>query len=103
MIEFRKYLNKHKEKNVLYTLLYAVFSKKYHWYEVRYVYTIKGIKQFDWVTQVGFVDKEITLNRRRVKKQTQPLHLRKGVKNLLRNGKLDVEFMCYLGRFPNGI
>lgn len=74
--------------------------KSYHWYEVRYVYNNKrGQKQFDFVSQIGVVYKKETLNRRRLKKITAPLHKEPKVKNLLVNGTFSVEIMCYLGYF----
>lgn len=74
--------------------------RKYHWYEVRYVYNNKkGQKQFDYVSQIGLTHQKETLNRRELKKITKPLHKESKVKNVLVNGFFNVEIMCYLGYF----
>lgn len=74
-------------------------SKNYHWYEVRYIYTKNGNKVFDFVSQIGLTELKTTLNRRKLKKITSPLHKNNNTKKFLNNGRFDVEIMCYLGYF----
>lgn len=76
-----------------------ISARKYHWYEVRYIYNVKGNKVFDFVNEIGLSEKKTILNQRQVKKATKPLHKVKQVKNLLNNGQFNVEVMCYLGYF----
>lgn len=73
--------------------------KKYHCFEVRYVYTKNGNKHFDFVSQIGLTELKTTLNRRKLKKITGPLHKNNNAKKFLNNGNFDVEIMCYLGYF----
>ena len=97
-----KYFGENRESNVLYTLLYAVFSKKYYWYEVKFVYRDKpnGNRILDWKTQLGFKHQDTCLNKREVKTTISPLHKSDdAIKRYLCNGHLDCELICYLGRF----
>lgn len=96
-----KYFGKNRNENVLYTLLYAVFSKKYYWYEVKFVYRDKRNSKimFDWKTQCGLKYQDTSLNKREIKKIVSPLHKDENIKRLLCNGKLDCEIICFLGRF----
>lgn len=75
------------------------YSGQYHWFEVRYVYSKNGSIICDWVSQIGVREPKTTLNRRELKKIPEALHMDERVKNYLCNGKLDVEIICYLGRF----
>lgn len=75
-------------------------QKKYHWFEVRFVYTKNGTKILDWVEQIGIAELKFTLNRRRLKEGGH-MTLYKNAKKYLCNGKLDIEIMCYLGKFSN--
>lgn len=72
---------------------------KYHWFEVKYVYTKNGNKCFDFVSQIGLTELKTTLDRRKLKKIAEPLHKLKNVKKFLNNGRFDIEIMCYLGYF----
>lgn len=93
-----------KSSNKLCTVLYAVFyyffPKKYYWYQVRYIYLVKGVKIFDWVKRVGFSKNNTVLNNRLVRKNASNLYLLNGSRKFLNNGTLEFEFICYLGRFP---
>jgi hypothetical protein len=75
-------------------------KQKYHWFEVRFRYGSKGINIFDFVCQIGVKNLQETLDRRALKKTIGNLKNRKGVGHFLKNGHLDVEIICYLGRFP---
>lgn len=87
---------------LLQTYVSSCFSskpKKYHWYQVRYIYNKNGVRKFDFVNEIGLSEQKTTLNKREVKKICMPLHKIKKVKNMLDNGNFDVEILCYLGRF----
>jgi len=96
-----KYFGKNRDRNTLYTLLYAVFSKKYYWYEIKFVYRDRpnGKILLDWKTQCGVTHQDTILNKRRIKKIVSPLHKDKDIKRFLCNGHLDSELICFLGRF----
>jgi hypothetical protein len=86
--------------NPLKHFLDSFWTKKYYWYEVRYIYSTKdGVKILDWVTQIGVCKKQETLNRRGLKKTVRNLHGNKTVRKYLCNGLFSVEVLCYLGRF----
>ena len=105
MNKIREYLKKRDRQNILYTLLYAVFPKKYYWYQVKYVYRdkVNGKILFDFQGQVGLVKQNTINNQRRINKINIPLHKMDSVNHLLCNGILSVETICYLGKFSNGI
>lgn len=87
---------------LLQTYVSSCFSSKStnrHWFEVRYIYNKNGLKQFDFFSQVGLVSLDTTLDRRRLKKITKPLHKQPKAKKMLCNGQFDVEIICYLGWF----
>jgi len=88
-------------KKIIKYFLYAVFSKKYHWYEIKFVYRKRknGRISFDFKKQCGFTHKTALLNKREIKKTISPLHKHKDIKPYLCNGKMDCEITCYLGRF----
>jgi hypothetical protein len=91
-----------KKWQLLKTAVSSCFTSKStnrHWFEVRYIYNKNGFKQFDFVSQVGLVSLDTTLDRRQLKKITTPLHKIPKVKKMLCNGQFDVEIICYLGRF----
>jgi hypothetical protein len=96
-----KYFGKNRDTNTLYTLLYAVFSKKYYWYEIKFVYRDKpnGRIILDFKDQCGLKYQDTSLNKRQIKKILSPLHKRNGIKLYLCNGHFDCEVICYLGRF----
>lgn len=75
------------------------FQKKYHWYEVRYVYRIKNVQIFDWKTQIGLSEQNNILNKRKLKKLVPPLHKMEKLLPYLSNGNLDIEITCYIGKF----
>lgn len=88
--------------HLLQSYVSSCFSSKNtnrHWFEVRYIYNKNGFKQFDFVSQVGLVSLDTTLDRRQLKKITTPLHKLPKVKKMLCNGQFDVEIICYLGWF----
>lgn len=80
-----------------------LFTKKYYWYEVRFIYKDKkGNKEIlNFVMEVGLTNQKDILNYRLVKKSMRPLHTGrlKDYKRYLVNGVLNIEVMCYLGRF----
>jgi len=96
-----KYFGKNRDTNTLYTLLYSFFSKKYYWYEVKFVYRDKpnGNRIFDLKAQLGFKHQDTCLNKREVKTTISPLHKRNEVKKYLCNGHFDCEVITFLGRF----
>jgi hypothetical protein len=87
--------------NPLKHFLDSCLPKKYHWYEVRYIYSTKdGVKVFDYVTQIGLTDKSTILKRRTLKKIGKPIHMQsKKLRKYLCNGGFAVEVLCYLGKF----
>ena len=74
-------------------------KKKFYWFEVRYIYTKNGYKVFDYVCQIGLDKLEDSINRRLLRKFPEPLHKNNKVKKMLDNGVLDIEILCYLGKF----
>ena len=81
-----------------------LFAKRYHWYEVKYIYIKRpnSVRIFDWVAQVGITKRSDILIHRKIKTILPPLHKRKDVpKYLLCNGRLEVEAVCYLGKFKS--
>ena len=79
-----------------------VFSSKYYWYEVKFIYkSAKNFeKKFSFHHRLGFKDQKLILNSRDIKTTIKALHLNKGIpKRLLVNGVLEVEVFSYLGRF----
>ena len=74
-------------------------TKKLYWFEARFIYTKNGYRVFDYVCQIGLHKLEDSLNRRLLRKITQPLHKNNKVKKMLDNGVLDIEILCYLGKF----
>ena len=76
-------------------------QKKYHWFEVRFVYTKNGTKILDWVRQIGLSELKLTLDRRKLKEGCHETLYKNSTKKYLCNAKLDVEIMCYLGKFSN--
>ncbi|MGK0446566.1 MAG: hypothetical protein ACJA2M_000335 [Polaribacter sp.] len=98
-----EYLGKNREANMMYALLYKVLSKKYYWYEVKFVYRNKNNNKilFDWKTKCGLKYQDTSLSNRRVKKIVSSLHKDENpaIKKLLCNGTLDCEIVCFLGRF----
>jgi hypothetical protein len=101
-----KYFGKNRDKNVLYALLFVVFCRKYHWYEIKFIYRDKHTNNvlFHWYSQCGFTYQDAILNKREVKLTISPLHKRLDIhKRLLNNGYLDTEVNCYLGRFNRGL
>lgn len=89
------------KKILKYLIKYKILKQKYYWYEVKYLYRLKGRNIFDWTGRVGLVEKKTVLSMRELKKSQPPLHFKKEVKNLLKNGVFEVEVKCYLGRFEN--
>lgn len=101
-----KYFGENRQKNVLYALLFVVFCKKYHWYELKFIYRDKHTNNevFHWIAESGFTYQDAILNKREVKLTVSPLHKKTDVpKRLLKNGYIDTEVICYLGRFNNTI
>jgi hypothetical protein len=87
---------------LLQTYVSSCFSskpKKYHWYQVRYIYNKNGLRKFDFVDEIGLSEQKTTLNKRKLKKICTPLHKLHKVKKMLDNGNFDVEILCYLGWF----
>lgn len=70
-----------------------------YWYQVRFIYkTQNGDRIFDVVWEVGLSKRSTVLNYRAIKKSFPPLHKIPIIpKNLLMNGKLNIEIVCYLG------
>lgn len=73
--------------------------KKYHWYQVRCIYKINENKMFDFTFDAGLSEQKTILNKREIKKLCKPLHEFNKVKELINNGTLDLEVVCYLGKF----
>lgn len=97
-----KYFGENRQENVLYALLFVVFCRKYHWYEIKFIYRSKRTNKviFHWYTQSGFTYNDAVLNKREVKTTISPLHKRNDIdRSLLKNGYLEAEIQCYLGRF----
>lgn len=76
------------------------FGARY-WYSVRFIYKNKhGERLFDFVNEVGLVEKQTILNHRSIKKIIKPLHGIKSIpKYLMCNGSLSIEVTSYLGWF----
>lgn len=96
-----KYLGKNRDGNILYTLLHIILSKKYYWYEVKFVYRDKtnGRIVLDFKELIGLEHQDTSLDKRKVKKILNPLHKREAIKRHLCNGTFDCEMICYLGYF----
>lgn len=79
-------------------------KKKYHWYEIKFIYKDKSNNQLvlSWFSQIGFSKRNTVLNSREVKKVLTPLHKDKSMpKSRLKNGFLFCEVKCYLGYMKN--
>lgn len=71
-----------------------------HWYEIKFVYSERGINKIEWVDQIGVLCQFTILDKVEVKKSFPPLHKRNFVNKVeLHNGNLDVIILCYLGKF----
>lgn len=97
-----KFLNKNREV-VLFDLLFRLMSKKYYWYEVKFVYKNKsGTEVLHWYHQIGLKHQDTILDYRQIKKIVKPLHMYNAIsKYSLCNGNFTLEEISYLGRFNN--
>ena len=100
MKKFIEYLFKKRDKRPIYLFLFSIFAKKYHWYEVKFVYKNKmNIEVFNFTRQLGFKHQDTVLKNREVKTTILPLDKLKFIENkYLVNGDLFVEIICYLGK-----
>lgn len=71
-----------------------------HWYYIKMSYKNKDrVEQFNYHTEIGFVQKRQVLCERSRKELEKPLHEIPEIRHLLCNGYLNATIVCYLGYF----
>lgn len=71
----------------------------YYWFEVKFVYTKDNTQIMYWTNQLGVKKLKSMANKRALAKAMQPLHKNEKIKKYLCNGELNIEVICYLGRY----
>jgi len=80
--------------------LFKKKEPKWHWYKCKLSYRDKTNKELFWYyVEVGLVEQKDVLNDRALKVIDKPLHLNPAIKNFIKNGKIVVEDVSYLGHF----